>query len=62
MKGIEDYQNIQVNDLTGRYYPVKFERAGSDVMEVDLSDLPRGQYIIRVILEEQTQVVQVIRQ
>ncbi len=62
MKDIGNYQLIQVLDLTGSSYPVEFTRAASDVLEADLSGLPAGQYIIRVVLGEEILVERVIRQ
>ena len=61
MKDIEEYRMITIFDLAGRSYPVTSIQKRADNLDIDMSDLPSGQYMIRVVLQESARVVQVIK-
>ncbi len=61
MKDIQDYKMIMLLDVTGRAYPITNIKTRSDRMEIDMTNLPSGPYFIRVVMEDTTRVIQVIK-
>ena len=62
MEGIEQYEMIQVFDLSGKSFPVTSIVSRTDMLEIDMSELASGPYYIRVVLEDTSKVVTVIKQ
>ncbi len=61
MEDIEEYRMVTIFDLAGRSYPVTSIQKRADNLDIDMSDLPSGQYMIRLVLQESARVVQVIK-
>ena len=61
MKDIEAYKMITIFDLAGRAYPVSSIEKRADKLDIDMSEMPSGQYLIRIVMEESARVVQVVK-
>ena len=61
MDHIETYKMIMVYDLSGKSYPVTSIVNRDNMLEIDMSQLPSGPYYIRVVLEDTSAVVPVIK-
>jgi hypothetical protein len=62
MQGIEQYKMITIYDLAGRSYPVTSIEKRADYLEIDMAQMPSGQYFIRIVMEDSARVVTVIKQ
>lgn len=62
MKDIQDYKMIILLDVTGRACQISNIKTRSDRMEIDMTSLPSGPYFIRVVMEDKTNVIRVIKQ
>ena len=62
LAGIEDYRIIELVDMTGRSHPVLSVKSRTNQLELDLSHLAAGTYFLRVVTDEHSGFVQVIRQ
>jgi hypothetical protein len=61
MKDIENYKMIQLFDYAGRSYPISSIDRRTDHLEIDMEQLSAGNYFIRVIMEDSSRVVQIIK-
>jgi hypothetical protein len=61
LQGIENYKMIQLYDLSGKSYPVTPSVSRSNLLEIDLTSLPGGPYFIRVVMEDSSLVVPVVK-
>lgn len=61
MKGIEDYKLIQLYDFTGRSHAITSVDKRIDKLEIDMADLASGNYFIRIVMEDSSRVVQIIK-
>jgi hypothetical protein len=61
LKGIENYEAIRLFDFAGRSFPISSIDKQMDRLEIDMSDLPAGHYLISVVMEDQSRVVQLIK-
>lgn len=61
LKGIENYKMIKLYDFAGRSHPLTSIDKRTDRLELDMTDLPAGHYIVSVVMEEITRVVQLIK-
>ena len=52
---------IVLYDLSGKSYPITTTVNRADLLEVDVAWLPAGPYYIRVVLEDASMVVPVIK-
>jgi hypothetical protein len=62
MTGIEKYKMIQIYDMAGKAHPLSSIQTRSDLIEIDMNHLSSGHYFIRVILEDRSEIVQIIKQ
>ena len=62
MKDIQDYEMIMLLDLTGKAHPITSIKKRSDRLEIEMSELAPGPYFFRVVLEDTSRVIQVIKQ
>ena len=62
LAGIEGYQMVQIFDLAGKSHPVTPLVTRSDRLEIDMTRLSSGQYVIRIILEDRSEIVHIIKQ
>jgi hypothetical protein len=62
MKDIESYKMILLYDLSGKSYPITSIVSRTDLLEIDMATLPSGPYYIRVVMEDTSMVVPVIKQ
>ena len=62
MKDIENYKMIQLYDFTGRSHPITSIDKRTDNLEIDMSQLSAGSYFIRIIMEDTSRVVQIIKE
>jgi hypothetical protein len=62
MKGIENYQMITIYDLAGNSYPIESIEKRSHLLEIDMAELSSGAYFIRIVMEDDSRVVTVIKQ
>ena len=61
LKGIENYELIRLYDFAGRIHPITSIDKRTDRLEIDMVELPAGHYIISVVMEDSTRVVQLIK-
>ncbi len=61
MKDIEHYKMIQLFDIEGRLHPITSIDKRSDNLEIDMAQLPAGYYIFRIVMEDSSRVVQIIK-
>jgi hypothetical protein len=61
LTGIENYKMIKLYDFAGRSHPITSIDKRTDRLEIDMADLPSGHYIISVVMEDSTRVVQLIK-
>jgi hypothetical protein len=61
MEGIEQFRMVLLYDLSGKSYPVTPSVSRSDLLEIDMSEVPAGPYFIRVVLEDTATVVTVVK-
>ena len=61
MKDIEKYKMLMLLDVTGRAHPITSIKTRSDRLEIDMSHLAAGPYFFRVIMEDTTRVIPVIK-
>ena len=62
MKDIENYKMIQLYDITGRLFPITSIDKRTDNLEIDMAQLSAGNYFIRIIMEDTSRVVQIIKE
>jgi hypothetical protein len=62
MEGIAHVEMIVLYDLSGKSYPMTSTVNRADLVEIDVAALPAGPYYIRVVLEDTSMVVPVIKQ
>ena len=62
MKDIEHYKMIQLHDLAGRSYPVTSIGKRTNNLDIDMAHLSAGYYLIRVVMEDYTRIIPVIKQ
>ena len=62
MNDIEQYRMITIFDLAGRSYPVSSIQKRADHLDIDMTHLASGQYIVRIMMEESVEVVRLIKQ
>ncbi|MCK5066137.1 MAG: T9SS type A sorting domain-containing protein [Bacteroidales bacterium] len=62
MKEIENYKMIVLYDFTGRSHPLTSIDQRSDQLEIDMGHLSSGHYLIRIVMEDSTRVVPIIKQ
>jgi hypothetical protein len=62
MKDIETFDVILVYDYSGKTYSPVPEILSPDLIELDMSSLPNGTYFIRVIMNNDSRVITVIKQ
>ena len=62
LTGIEHYQMIVLYDLAGRSHPLTSIDKRSDQLEIDMGHLSSGNYFLRIVLEDSSQVVPIIKQ
>ena len=62
MKGIENYRMIQLYDFAGRSFPITSIDKRTDNLEIDMAQLSAGHYVIRIVMEDSSRVVQIIKQ
>ena len=61
MKNIERYEMIHIYNQTGISYPVSSIVKRSDLIEIDVSKLSPGAYFIRIVLEDRSKVIPIIK-
>jgi hypothetical protein len=61
MKGLEHYDMITLHDLSGRSYRIPAVQVRSDLVEMDMSSLRPGSYVIRILMKDQVMFVPVIK-
>jgi hypothetical protein len=61
MKDIGEYEMVQIYDLSGKSQPVSPLVIGKNILEIDMSRLSSGHYFIRVIMKDESRVVQIIK-
>ena len=61
LKGIENYKMIKLFDFAGRSFPITSIDKRTDVLELDMADVPAGHYVVSVVMEDSTRVVQLIK-
>ena len=61
MERIDRFEMILLYDLSGKSYHITTTVNRSDLLEVDVASLPAGPYYIRVVLEDTSMVVPVIK-
>jgi len=61
MKNIEDYELVQLYDLGGRSHPVTPLVTGKNRLEIDMTRLSSGHYFIRVVMKDESKVVQIMK-
>ena len=61
MKDIENYKMIQLYDFAGRSHPITSIDKRTDNLEIDMAQLSAGSYFIRIIMEDTSRVVQIIK-
>ncbi len=61
MEHIDRFEMILLYDLSGKSYHITTTVNRSDLLEVDVASLPAGPYYIRVVLEDTSMVVPVIK-
>jgi hypothetical protein len=62
MKEIENYKMVQLFDFAGRSFPVTSINKRTDHLEIEMAQLPAGHYFIRIVMEDSSRVVQIIKQ
>ena len=62
MKGIENYKAILLYDMAGTMYPIESIEKRSHLLEIDMAELSSGAYFIRIVMEDDSRVVTVIKQ
>jgi hypothetical protein len=62
MRDIENYKLIQLYDFAGRSFPIASIDKRTDHLEIDMEQLAAGHYFIRVVMEDSSRVVQIIKQ
>jgi len=61
MKDIEHYKMLMLLDMTGRAHPITSIKTRSDRLEIDLSGLGAGTYFFKLMMEDATRVIQLIK-
>ena len=61
MLGIEEYKMISIYDLAGKSYPITSIQKRADHLEIDMTHMPSGQYLVRIMMEDTARVVQLIK-
>jgi hypothetical protein len=61
MKDIEHYKTITMYDMTGRQHHITSIDKRADNLEIDMAQLPAGYYIFKIVMEDSTRVVQIIK-
>ena len=61
MKDIENYQLINLFDLSGRVHPLTSIDKRTNKLEIDMAHLPGGHYILSIVMEDSARVVQLIK-
>ena len=61
MMGIEEYKMISIYDLAGKSYPLTSIQKRADHLEIDMTHMPSGQYLVRIVMEDAARVVQLIK-
>jgi hypothetical protein len=61
MKDIEHYKMLMLYDFAGRSIPITSIVKRSDNLEVDMAQLPAGYYIFKIVMEDSSRVVQIIK-
>jgi hypothetical protein len=52
---------INLYDYAGRSFPITSIDKRTDRLEIDMAELPAGHYIVSVVMEDSTRVVQLIK-
>ena len=61
MKDIEHYKVIMMYDMTGRQHHITSIDKRADNLEIDMAQLQAGYYIFKIVMEDSTRVVQIIK-
>ena len=61
MKDIENYKMIQLYDFAGRSFPITSIDKRTDHLEIDMAQLSAGHYFIRIVMEDSSGLVQIIK-
>lgn len=61
MKDIEQYKMISIYDLAGKSYPLRSVDKRADYLDINMAQMPSGQYLIRIVMEDDVRIVQVIK-
>ncbi|MCU0363706.1 MAG: T9SS type A sorting domain-containing protein, partial [Bacteroidales bacterium] len=61
MQGIGDYESIQVYDYSGKTHSVSGTVRNQDLLELDMSALPKGTYFIRIVIGFNSRIFTVIK-
>jgi hypothetical protein len=62
MKDIEHYEMIVLYDLVGISHPIKSIVKRADMLEIDMTELSPGSYFIRIVMEDTSRLVNIIKQ
>lgn len=62
MKNIEHYIMIQLYDLAGRSYPIPSIERHTSSLEIDMTQLSAGYYFIKVLMDDTSRIIPVIKQ
>jgi hypothetical protein len=62
MKDIEHYKMIQLYDIAGSSHSIASIDKRSDNQEIDMTQLPPGYYFIKIVMEDSSRMIQVIKQ
>ena len=60
--GIENFSSIMLYDMAGNVYPIENIDRRSNLLEIDMTQLSSGAYFIRIVMEDDSKVVTVIKQ
>ncbi len=51
--GFQEVTSVHIYDNSGRIYSQSFIKTGNDMLKVDVSDIPEGAYVVRVIFRHE---------
>ncbi len=60
--GIENYTAIMLYDMVGNVYHIESIEKRSNLLEIDMAELSSGAYFIRIVMDDDSKVVTVIKQ
>jgi hypothetical protein len=62
MEGLENYRQISIHDVAGKTHLISTSLERNSTIQLDLSDLDRGSYFVRVVMEDEVKVATFIKQ